>query len=135
MATFGVVLRLTLAMVYAAAAFGKLLSPRSTPLLLETFRLSPRLKLAVQALPALELTVAGALLVARTSRIAAAVSCLLLVLFSALVVRNISQGLAGTCNCFGRLHSSRIGWSTVVRNMVLISASALIAVPSDQARI
>jgi len=134
-ATFGVVLRLTLAMVYAAAAFGKLLSPRSTPLLLETFRLSPRLKLAVQALPALELTVAGALLVARTSRIAAAVSCLLLVLFSALVVRNISQGLAGTCNCFGRLHSSRIGWSTVVRNMVLISASALIAVPSDQARI
>ena len=133
-ATFLVALRLALAIVYAAAAIGKLLTARSTDLLLETFQLSPQLRPAVNALPALELGVAAALVFPPTSRVAAAASCLLLVLFCALVARSMSRGLAGTCNCFGRLHSSKIGWSTVVRNMSLLSASALIAVVSSQSR-
>jgi hypothetical protein len=133
-ATFVVALRLVLATVYAAAAIGKLLTARSTDLLLETFQLSPRLRPAVNALSAFELAVAGALLFPMTARVAAAVSCLLLALFCALVARNMSRGLTGTCNCFGRLHSSKIGWSAVVRNIVLFSASALIAVASSQSR-
>ena len=55
------------------------------------------------------------------------------VVFSALVVRNVSRGLAGSCNCFGRFHSSKIGWWTILRNVVLISISALIVVASDLA--
>ena len=39
------------------------------------------------------------------------------------------------CNCFGRLHSSKIGWNMIVRNVVLISVSTLIVVPSDQSSI
>jgi uncharacterized membrane protein YphA (DoxX/SURF4 family) len=134
-ATFVVVLRLSLAVVYAAAAIGKLLTPGSTDLLIETFRLSPKLRPAVNALSVLELGVGAALLFPLTSRVAAAVSCLLLSLFCALVVASISRGLAGTCNCFGRLHSSKLGWSTVVRNTVLISASAIVVVASDQPRV
>ena len=129
-----VVLRLAVATVYAAAAIGKLLTQRSTGLLLEAFQLSPRLRPAVNALPALELAVAGALIFPQTSRVTAAASCLLLVFFCALVARQMSRGLAGDCNCFGRLHSSKIGWSTVVRNAILISASALVAVASSQSR-
>ncbi len=128
MATFEVVLRLSLAVVYGVAGIGKLLSPQSTDLLIETFRLSPRLRPAVSALATFELTVAGALLLPATSRAAAAVSCLALLLFSALVVRNVSRGLAGSCNCFGRFHSSKIGGWTILRNVVLISISALIVV-------
>ena len=135
MATFEVLLRLSLVVVYGAAAIGKLLNARSTDLLIETFELSPRLRPAVSSLAAFELGVAGALLFPATSRAAAAVSCLLLLLFSALVVRSISRGRAGPCNCFGRLHSSNIGWNMIVRNVVLISASMLIVVPSDQPRI
>jgi hypothetical protein len=134
-ATFEVFLRLSLAVVYGAAAIGKLLSARSTDLLIETFELSPRLRPAVSALAAFELTIAGALLFPATSRAAAAVSFLLLLLFSALVVRSISRGRAGACNCFGRLHSSKIGWNMIVRNVVLISVSTLIVVPSDQSSI
>jgi uncharacterized membrane protein YphA (DoxX/SURF4 family) len=48
-ATFEVVLRLSLAVVYGVAGIGKLLSPQSTDLLIETFRLSPRLRPAVSA--------------------------------------------------------------------------------------
>ena len=49
MATFEVFLRLSLAVVYGAAAIGKLLNARSTDLLIETFELSPRLRPAVSA--------------------------------------------------------------------------------------
>ena len=130
-----VTLRLALAGVFAAAAIGKLLTARGTDLLLETFQLNRRLRPAVNALSVLELAVAGALLFPQTARVAAAASCLLLGLFCALVARNIKRGLTGTCNCFGKLHSSKIGWSTVVRNVILISAGALVVVASSQSRL
>ncbi|MGO9962827.1 MAG: MauE/DoxX family redox-associated membrane protein [Acidimicrobiales bacterium] len=134
MATLVMAVRLALATVFAAASIGKLLTAQGTDLLLETFQLSPRLRPAVNALPALELAVAGTLVFPQTSRVAAAASCLLLAVFCALVARAMHRGLTGSCNCFGRLHSSKIGWSTIVRNIILASASAFIVVAPSQPR-
>ncbi len=67
-ATLVMAVRLALATVFAAASIGKLLTAQGTDLLLETFQLSPRLRPAVNALPALELAVAGTLVFPQTSR-------------------------------------------------------------------
>jgi len=40
------------------------------------------------------------------------------------------QGAGGSCNCFGRLHATPIGWSLLARNAVLFLASATVAVTS-----
>jgi hypothetical protein len=125
--SFVLMLRLGLALLYVVAAVGKLLSRQSARQLAESFRLEGRLAVVVRALPLAELALAGGLVFGVTARGAGVASCLLLVVFSMFVVRNLRQGRAEECHCFGKFHRSRIGWPMLLRNGLLAIASALIA--------
>jgi peroxiredoxin len=74
-----------------------------------------------------ELGVAVALLLGPSSRVGALAAVLLLIGFSAAVVVSLSRGRRPECHCFGRLHASRIGWSTVVRNALLATVGGFAA--------
>ncbi len=126
------VLRFGLALVYVAAALGKFVGPGSAHELAESFKLQGRLAVAVRALPLAELALAGGLVLGVTARGAGVASCVLLLVFSAFVVRNLRQGRQGDCHCFGKFHSSKIGWPMLGRNALLLVASALIVVSGKQ---
>jgi uncharacterized membrane protein YphA (DoxX/SURF4 family) len=70
----------------------------------------------------------GAVLVVQVARVAAAVVALLvLVAFSALIVRRLAQGQHPPCACFGAWSAKPLGWTHVVRNVALM-AIAVVAI-------
>ena len=125
----GIVLGVLLAVVFSAAALGKLSDLAGTRDGLAGFGLpSPLVAPVTLALPAAELAVAVLLLFGST-RVAGAAGALgLLAIFSVVIIANLARGRTPDCHCFGRLHSAPAGWSTVARNVVLAAcATALLA--------
>jgi uncharacterized membrane protein YphA (DoxX/SURF4 family) len=78
------------------------------------------------ALPILELLVAGALIPAATARVGALGALLLLALFVAGIANVMHSGREAECHCFGQLHSTRVGWPTLGRNVVLASVAGFV---------
>jgi methylamine dehydrogenase accessory protein MauD len=78
-------------------------------------------------LPLVELAVAFALLAVGSAWWGALGALTLLCLFSAAIGINLARGRTPECRCFGQLHSTPVGWATVVRNgMLAIPASLLV---------
>ena len=123
----GLVLGVLLAVVFAAAALGKLTDLAGTRDALAGFGV-PRVLVspAAVALPVIELTVAALLLLGGTRAAGAAGALGLLALFSVAIVANLFRGRTPECHCFGRLHSAPAGWSTVGRNAVLAAAATAV---------
>lgn len=71
------------------------------------------------ALPLVELVVAIALIPAASARWGALSALVLLGLFVAGIANVMIRGREAECHCFGQLHSSRVGWSTLGRNLAL----------------
>jgi thiol-disulfide isomerase/thioredoxin len=129
----GPVLGVLLAVVFSAAALGKLTDLAGTRDGLAGFGLPRALVAPVAlALPAAELVVAVLLLFGAT-RVAGAAGALgLLAIFSVAIIANLARGRTPDCHCFGRLHSAPAGWSTVARNAVLgACATAVLAAASS----
>lgn len=122
------VVRLLLAAVFATAAAAKLAGRPSLVETLQAFGVSTRAArpLAV-LLPLVELTVAGALVPAATSRYGAFVAAALLAVFTGAVAYQLLRGRQPACNCFGRLTSAPIGPGTVARNVALLAAACFVA--------
>jgi peroxiredoxin len=78
------------------------------------------------AMPVVEIALAAALLPATSARWGAAGALALLSMFSAAIVYNLARGRTPDCRCFGQLHSSPIGWSTLARNGGLAGLAALV---------
>ena len=79
----------------------------------------------VPVLPWFEI-VLGAVLVVQVARVpAAAVAAVVLVAFTALIVRRLAQGEHPPCACFGAWSATPLGWSHVVRNVALISLAVV----------
>ena len=79
----------------------------------------------IPVLPWFEIAL-GAVLVAQLARVAAAVVALLvLVAFTALIVRRLAQGQHPPCACFGAWSASPLGWSHVVRNVALMGLAVI----------
>jgi peroxiredoxin len=75
----------------------------------------------------LELAVAGGLF-SGTARVAGAVGALVLLgLFSAVLAANLSVGRSAECRCFGALSTGLIGWSSLARNLLLVSVAGYVA--------
>ena len=122
-------IRCLLAAVFIVAAIGKLLDLDGSHRALVEFGVPARLaRLGAVLLPVAELAVAIALLFVPTARWGAVGALLLLLGFSAGVVRAISRGEAPDCHCFGQIHSEPAGRSTLIRNAVLAAAAALVVV-------
>ena len=69
------------------------------------------------ALPLLEFAVGIALIPAATAHWGALGAMILLAVFIAGIANVMVRGRDAECHCFGQLHSSRVGWSTLSRNL------------------
>jgi hypothetical protein len=122
------VARLLLAAVFAVAALAKLADPSGTRASLRGFGLPAwAAGPGVWALPFVELAVAGLLVPADTARVGAVAALALLVVFSAVLARELVRGENVNCNCFGAL-SAPSASRALVRNGVLAGAMAAVAV-------
>lgn len=126
--------RLAIGTVWLIAGSAKLVDREPRGRLVTDFGLLPdRTAAAVgRALPYIELTL-GALLIAGLGTVpAAAVSAVILGVFSLAIAVNLARGHRIECRCFGRMGHGPISWLTVVRNLALISAALVVAVgPSE----
>jgi len=117
--------RLLLAGVFLLAGVTKLFDRAGTGKALREFGLPAALAepLAV-LLPLAELAVVVILFAADLAWYGAAAALVLLTIFIVAMITAILRGRKPDCHCFGQLHSEPVGWSTLIRNVVL----ALVAV-------
>lgn len=121
------VLCVSLAVVFAVAAVPKLIDPGSFANDILNYRLLPESVVGWLALfvPALELSIAAALLWPRYQRGAALLSTVLLVGFAAAMAQARLRGIDLSCGCFGAAFESKVSWLTVVRSVSLAAMSAV----------
>ncbi len=120
--------RSILALVFAIAALGKLVGREGLRETLSDFGLPFRFAAAgAVALPLAELAVAGLLLPTGSARLGALAALGLLLVFCAAITRVLARGERPECNCFGQVHSARVGGRTLVRNAGLAAAAGLVA--------
>jgi uncharacterized membrane protein YphA (DoxX/SURF4 family) len=118
--------RVALAGVFAVAAIGKLKDLDGTREGV-TALASPSLAFLTPALPSAELVIALGLLIPATSGIAATAAIILLLIFSALMIRAMRRGQAPVCHCFGIRSGQTINATMIARNSAFI-ALAFVAV-------
>lgn len=122
-------LSLLLSGMWVVAAASKLANRDAFRGILHNYRLLPEgfERAAADALPVVELLVAAALLLPPARPWAAITSALLLLLFAAAMGINILRGRTEIdCGCFIGVVRQRIGWSLVLRNLLLAAAALLL---------
>jgi len=122
-----VVLRLTLAVVFAVSAFAKLADRGGFRASLASFGVpeGPRSFVAL-LVPILELSIVLGLLPSTSAWFAAVSAAGLLLLFTLAIVVNLVGGRRPDCHCFGQLSTGPVGWGSVARNGLLIGAAAAV---------
>jgi thiol-disulfide isomerase/thioredoxin len=119
--------RLSLAVIFVVSALAKLADRRGQRRAISDFGIPEILtRPAGLVLAPVELTVAVALLPARSAWWAAIGTLGLLFLFTAAVVGTIARGRRPECHCFGTLSSRPVSWRTVVRNLALSALAAVV---------
>ncbi|MDB4884202.1 MAG: hypothetical protein JWL95_2968, partial [Gemmatimonadetes bacterium] len=126
--------RLVLSAVFLVAGIAKLVDRAGSRAAMAGFGLPASLASPLGvALPVVELLVASALIPATTARWGALGALLLLGLFVAGIANVMLRGREAECHCFGQLHSARVGWATLGRNVALGLAAAFIVARSGAA--
>lgn len=121
--------RLALAVVFFLAGAAKLSDRAGSRAAMVGFGLPSQLAAPLGvALPVVELAVAMALLPAATASWGAAGALILLGVFIVGIVNLLARGREADCHCFGQLHSSPVGWSTLARNVALALIAAFVLV-------
>ena len=122
--------RLALALVFVAAAVGKLADRQGTAAAAEGLGVPRRwaAPIGAAALPAAELAVAAALLWRPTAAVGAAGALFLLALLTGLVVLSLRRGRRPPCHCFGPADDAPIGAVTVARNLALMALAVAVIV-------
>ena len=129
MGTFVLGVRVLLAAVFAVAGVAKLRDEFGTRDALYQFDVPPKsIGFLWIALPVTELVTAVALLFPPTARLGAVLALLLLAAFVFVIARALSRGKTPDCHCFGQLHSSPAGPTTLVRNGVLAALAVVVLV-------
>lgn len=124
-------IRAVMAAVFAVAAIAKIAGYSSSQRSLEEFGVRPELsKVLATVLPVAELAVAVLLLVPRVATIGALAALALVCAFTTVILYNLILGRRPECNCFGQIHSSRIGSATLIRNALLAIAAMFLTIPA-----
>lgn len=119
--------RLLLALVFAVAGTAKLVDRAGSQQALAGFGVPPRLAGPFAwLLPLAELLVAAALIPLALAWWSAVAAMALLLLFMAMISLNLARGRTPDCHCFGQLHSTPAGKSTLVRNGVLVALAGFV---------
>jgi uncharacterized membrane protein YphA (DoxX/SURF4 family) len=122
------VIRIALAAIFLAAGLSKLAALRRTRARVRLFGVPEALARPVAvALPVTELVIGALLIPDTTARAGGLLAAVALVVFAGAIVRLIVRGEAPDCNCFGLLHSSRVGPGMLVRNLALAALAAVVA--------
>ena len=120
-------LRLVLSAVFATAGVAKLMDLTGSRRALEDFGVPVRLaRPGGLLLPLFEIAIAAALLFPISARWGALAAAGLLGAFIVVIANALAHGRAPDCHCFGQLHSEPAGWTTLVRNGVLVGVASTI---------
>ena len=127
-----------IASLFVASGFPKIRQPFGLALALVRFGVVGRVRPALgRLLGVLEVAVGVAVAVSPALFPAAVAALVLLVAFTAVVLRSVLAGQSVECACFGTGETT--SWATVVRNVVLIGIAAFLAlvpaVPTMEQRI
>jgi len=125
--------RFALTIVFFVAGLAKLLDRAGSRAAIAGFGVPKRLASPLGVmLPVIELVIAIALIPVASARWGAMGALLLLGVFVAGIALVMIRGREAECHCFGQLHSSRVGWSTLLRNIALaLVAGFVIAAERD----
>lgn len=120
--------RLLLAAVFALSGVAKISDGASSRRAVSDFGVPARLVAPVALLvPCAELATAAALLPTASARWGALGALALLGALSAAVAVQLARGRRPDCHCFGRLRSTPVGRSTLLRNGVLAAVAGFVA--------
>lgn len=78
-------------------------------------------------LPPVELATGISLLIGLNTRVASAVTGLMLVGYGGALGSALGRGIVADCGCFGSLAESQISWRLVARNAAFATGAALVA--------
>jgi thiol-disulfide isomerase/thioredoxin/uncharacterized membrane protein YphA (DoxX/SURF4 family) len=124
--------RVVLAIVFAVAGLAKLADRPGTRALAVSFGVPASLAGLVEwLLPVAELACAIALIPSATATFGAIATLAMLLVFIAAISWSLAQGRRPECHCFGQIHSSPVGWTTVARNVVLAGLAAFVIVQGN----
>jgi uncharacterized membrane protein YphA (DoxX/SURF4 family) len=119
---------LLLAFVFALAGISKLLSPDRFRATLRKLMPLGAATVMVRAIPLTELLLAAWLVSGLAPRQAAGIAIIVLLMFTAALLRMLRKGLGG-CGCFGEAADSAP--AGLVRNVLLIALAACVALPQN----
>ncbi len=120
------VARVVLAGVFLVSGAAKLADLTGSRRAVADFGVPERLaRLAGPALPVVELAVSVCLVLPATAFVGALGALGLLVLFVLGISYNLATGKHPDCHCFGQIHSAPVGWTTLVRNFILVGLAGL----------
>ncbi len=125
---------LTLAGVFASAAWPKLLNPAGFAEDLRNYQLFPEWSIVYMAsvVPVLEAVLVVALFVPRYRRPAALIVGAMLVLFSIAIGQALYRGIDLNCGCFGSETVAPASWKSLLRNTGLLLATLLLVCPKTR---
>jgi hypothetical protein len=127
-----ITLRTCLALLIASAAWHKLSDRLRFAATLRAYELLPRwlVSPAASLLALLELSIAAGLLYPPSRELAALAAISLLALYTGAIATNLLRGRQQIdCGCFASSHSAPLSRLLIVRNLVLLSAAALLLMP------
>ncbi len=125
--------RLFLGAVFLMSAVPKLAAPRQFANDVQQYGILPRPLASAfgYALPYAELTAAALLLMGFYTDWAAIGVAVMLVVFMIAVGMAMIRKLNLTCSCFGLLYRERVGWSTQIRDAILLALALFILVAEN----
>src|SRR5579875_1448406 len=119
--------RLALAIVFLVAGFAKLADRQGSRQAMTGFGVPVLLAGPFGLLlPIAEIATAVALIPRDSARYGGIAALALLLLFCLGIGLSLARGEAPDCHCFGQLHSSPAGWSTLGRNAGLAVVAAFV---------
>ncbi|MBX3243567.1 MAG: redoxin domain-containing protein [Acidobacteria bacterium] len=127
MELFVLLLRVTLAGIFAVASVGKLIDRKGSENAARDFGVPDgAVGVFAVALPLAEMAVAILLLFTETSWYAGVAGLIMLLSFTVGMIYQIVKGNAPDCHCFGQIHSEPVGKMSVVRNAVFAAIAGVV---------
>jgi putative oxidoreductase len=121
-------------LVFLSASIPKLLAPADFALAVRNYRLlPPRLNGPVATwLPRLELGLACALLLGLATKPAGGLAAAALLVFAGAITINLVRGRRIECGCFSTVSPRSIGWSLVLRDLLLVLLAIIVIAAAPQ---
>jgi thiol-disulfide isomerase/thioredoxin len=120
-------IRLVLSLIFGIAGIAKLADRVGSEKAIVDFGLPENTaKPLAVLLPLMEIAAAVLLLFVEMAWVGAVLALGLLLIFIGGITYNMARGNAPDCHCFGQIHSEPVGWSVLIRNLILAALAGLV---------